>query len=94
MRRRSRGRLALTIHDLLTDLRDPSPSLARFTYDPDVVYGASFFTDACDLNTFNLSLGPVSLNIARWFKTMPVRYTLRAKNEEPVFCTISFQLVD
>ncbi|PWN30559.1 hypothetical protein BDZ90DRAFT_17654 [Jaminaea rosea] len=66
----------------------------KFTYDPDVVYGASFFTDACDLNTFNLSLGPVSLNIARWFKTMPIRYTLRARDEEPVFCTISFQLVD
>lgn len=65
-----------------------------FKYDPDVVYGASFFTDAMDFNTFNLGLGPVSLNVARWFKTMPVRYTLRAAKEEPVFCTISFQLVD
>lgn len=66
----------------------------NFTYDPDVVYGASFFTDAMDFNTFNLGLGPVSLNLQRYFKSMPVRYTLRASEEEPVFCTISFQLVD
>lgn len=66
----------------------------EFVYNPDVVYGASFFTDAFDFNTFNLSLGPVGLNISRYFKEMPVRYTLRASNEEPVFCTISFQLVD
>ncbi|CAO1625777.1 unnamed protein product [Parajaminaea phylloscopi] len=66
----------------------------KFVYHPDVVYGASFFTDAFDFNTFNLSLGPVSLNVARFFKSMPVRYTLRAAGEEPVFCTISFQLVD
>lgn len=66
----------------------------KFVYDPDVVYGASFFTDAFDFNTFNLSLGPVGLNVAKFFKSMPVRYTLRAASEEPTFCTISFQLVD
>lgn len=66
----------------------------KFVYNPDVVYGASFFTDAFDFNTFNLSLGPVGLNIAKFFKSMPVRYTLRAADEEPVFCTVSFQLVD
>lgn len=66
----------------------------KFIYHPDVVYGASFFTDAFDFNTFNLSLGPVSLNVARWFKSMPIRYTLRAVGEDPVFCTISFQLID
>lgn len=66
-----------------------------FQYDPDVVYGASFFTDAMDFNTFNLGIGPVKLNVARWFKDMPVRYTLRStKDENLVFATVSFQLVD
>ena len=66
-----------------------------FHYDPDVVYGASFFTDAMDFNTFNLGIGPVKLNVAKWFKDMPVRYTLRStKDENLTFATISFQLVD
>ncbi|TKY90136.1 hypothetical protein EX895_000134 [Sporisorium graminicola] len=66
-----------------------------FHYDPDVVYGASFFTDAMDFNTFNLGIGPVKLNVARWFKDMPVRYTLRStKDENLTFATTSFQLVD
>lgn len=66
-----------------------------FQYDPDVVYGASFFTDAMDFNTFNLGIGPVKLNVAKWFKDMPVRYTLRnTKDENLTYVTISFQLVD
>ncbi|SJX60137.1 uncharacterized protein SRS1_11450 [Sporisorium reilianum f. sp. reilianum] len=66
-----------------------------FHYDPDVVYGASFFTDAMDFNTFNLGIGPVKFNVARWFKDMPVRYTLRSTRDENVtFATVSFQLVD
>ncbi|GAC96678.1 hypothetical protein PHSY_004261 [Pseudozyma hubeiensis SY62] len=66
-----------------------------FHYDPDVVYGASFFTDAMDFNTFNLGIGPVKLNVARWFKDMPVRYTLRStRDENLVFASVSFQLVD
>ncbi|EST09741.1 Protein of unknown function DUF1769 [Kalmanozyma brasiliensis GHG001] len=66
-----------------------------FTYDPDVVYGASFFTDAMDFNTFNLGIGPVKLNVAKWFKDMPVRYTLRSTTDENLtYATISFQLVD
>ncbi|GAA93458.1 uncharacterized protein L969DRAFT_18973 [Mixia osmundae IAM 14324] len=79
----------------------------NFTYDPDVVYGASFYTPACDLNTMDLHLGPVKLNIASFFKEMPIRYTLRStrrkpytasdgvtRQEEECFATISFQLVD
>ncbi|KAN0066574.1 hypothetical protein ACQY0O_000668 [Thecaphora frezii] len=67
----------------------------RFEYDPDVVYGASFFTDAMDFNTFNLGIGPVKLNLRRFFTEMPVRYTLRSKvDEDKVMATISFQLVD
>lgn len=66
-----------------------------FHYDPDVVYGASFFTDAMDFNTFGLGIGPVKLNVARFFTDMPVRYTLRStKDENLTFATISFQLVD
>ncbi|PWN49985.1 DUF1769-domain-containing protein [Violaceomyces palustris] len=66
-----------------------------FVYDPDVVYGASFFTDVMDFNTFNMAIGPVRINVSRFFQEMPVRYTLRASgDEELTFCTISFQLVD
>ncbi|SPO20670.1 uncharacterized protein UTRI_00146 [Ustilago trichophora] len=66
-----------------------------FHYDPDVVYGASFFTDAMDFNTFNLGIGPVKLNLAKWFKDMPVRYTLRSTQDENLtYATISFQIVD
>lgn len=75
-------------------------NLTGFTYDPDVVYSASFFTPFCDFNTFQLALGPVHMNISSYFETMPVRYTLRSSRlvpgtkDEEVFCTISFQLVD
>ncbi|KAL9935572.1 hypothetical protein V8E36_005920 [Tilletia maclaganii] len=66
----------------------------EFKYDPDVVYAASFFTPFCDLNTFDLDIGPVHLNITRFFKDMPIRYTLRAADESITFATISFQIVD
>ncbi|KAE8225416.1 hypothetical protein CF326_g7872 [Tilletia indica] len=65
-----------------------------FKYDPDVVYATSFFTDMADLTTMDLSIGPVHLNIGRFFKEMPIRYTLRAADENITFATISFQLVD
>lgn len=68
----------------------------NFEYDPDIVYGASFFTDAFDFNTLSLSLGPVKLGLTKFFgpNGMPIRYTLRHRNEEPSFVTVSFQLVD
>ncbi|KOS14896.1 hypothetical protein Malapachy_0942 [Malassezia pachydermatis] len=67
----------------------------NFTYHPDVVYGASFFSNLFDFNTFDLNIGPVHINVNPFFRDMPIRYTLRSKtNEEIVFCTISFQLVD
>lgn len=66
-----------------------------FKYDPDIVYGASFFSNLMDFNTFNLSIGPVRINLTPFFREMPIRYTLRARgNEELTFATISFQLVD
>lgn len=66
-----------------------------FVYHPDIVYGASFFTNLFDFNTFDLNIGPVHINVHPFFQQMPIRYTLRSKtNEELVFCTISFQLVD
>ncbi|KDN49940.1 hypothetical protein K437DRAFT_74193 [Tilletiaria anomala UBC 951] len=65
-----------------------------FVYDPDVVYGSAFFSDMMDFNTFDLHIGPVRINVHRFFKDMPVRYTLRAANDESItFCTISFELV-
>lgn len=66
-----------------------------FIYDPDIVYGTSFFTDAADLNTLSLSLGPVKMGLQRFFTDMPIRYSLRATGpEELTFCTVSFQLVE
>ncbi|WFD19451.1 hypothetical protein MCAP1_001681 [Malassezia caprae] len=66
-----------------------------FVYNPDVVYGASFFSNLFDFTTFDLNIGPVHLNVHPFFTEMPIRYTLRSKTDEKVvFCTISFQLVD
>lgn len=66
-----------------------------FIYDPNIVYGASFFSNLFDFTTFDLSIGPVHLNVHPFFTEMPIRYTLRAKSDENiVFCTISFQLVN
>ncbi|KAK4050645.1 hypothetical protein OIV83_003371 [Microbotryomycetes sp. JL201] len=78
----------------------------EFTYSPDVVYTSSFFTPFADLNTLDLKLGPVNMNVSKWFQDMPIRYTLRSTrltkrldgqegpDEEETFATISFQLVD
>ncbi|KAK4699146.1 hypothetical protein P7C70_g7119, partial [Phenoliferia sp. Uapishka_3] len=77
----------------------------ELVYDPDVVYTTSFFTNFCDLNTFELRMGPVHLNIAKYFSDMPIRYTLRSTRmgprpdgkpgpeEEECFVTIAFDLV-
>ncbi|GAA5853755.1 hypothetical protein JCM8547_007435 [Rhodosporidiobolus lusitaniae] len=77
-----------------------------FVYDPNLIYTTSFFTPFCDLNTFDLKMGPVNINIAPYFTRMPIRYTLRStrlapppdgsngSEEEEVFVTISFRLVD
>ncbi|GAA5921255.1 hypothetical protein JCM1841_001656 [Sporobolomyces salmonicolor] len=78
----------------------------EFTYHPDIIYTASFFTPFCDLNTLDLKMGPVNLNIASHFTKMPIRYTLRStrmvprpdgegiEREEETFVTISIRLVD
>ncbi|PKI84923.1 hypothetical protein MVES_001070 [Malassezia vespertilionis] len=44
-----------------------------FKYDPDVVYGASFFSNLMDFNTFDLSIGPVRINLQPFFRKMPIR---------------------
>lgn len=75
-------------------------ALKGFTYDPDVVYGASFFAPYFNFNTFDLAIGPVHMNLNKFFADMPIRYTLRSsrkvagQQEEETFCTISFALVD
>lgn len=67
----------------------------KFKYHPDVVYGTSFFSNLFDFNSFDLSIGPVHINVYPFFREMPIRYTLRSKTDENiVFCTVSFQLVD
>ncbi|GAA5821816.1 hypothetical protein JCM11251_001039 [Rhodosporidiobolus azoricus] len=77
-----------------------------FVYDPDLIYTTSFFTPFADLNTMDIKMGPVSINIAPYFTEQPIRYTLRSTRlapsplgpdkplEEEVFATISFKLVD
>lgn len=76
-----------------------------FKYDPAIVYTASFYTPFADLNTFTVNMGPVHINIAKFFVDMPIRYTLRSTRlvprrdgrpgeEEETFATIAFQLVD
>ncbi|KAL7409902.1 hypothetical protein BDY24DRAFT_192307 [Mrakia frigida] len=73
-----------------------------FKFHPDVVYATSFFTTFANLNTFDLSIGPVNMSLVPYFHDMPIRYSLRStrleefegKMEEEVFATIAFQLVD
>ncbi|BGP42582.1 hypothetical protein JCM10450v2_006688 [Rhodotorula kratochvilovae] len=86
--------------------RDGGKHRKEFVYDPEIVYAASFHAPFCDLNTFDLALGPVKMNVAEYFTQMPIRYTLRSTRlaprpdgqegplEEEVFVTISFRLVD
>ncbi|KAH9811925.1 hypothetical protein DFH28DRAFT_426680 [Melampsora americana] len=72
----------------------------EFIYDPDVVYATSFFSPFMNFNTFDLAIGPVKMNVAKIFGDMPIRYTLRSTriteggNEEEIFVTIAFELVD
>ncbi|MBW0537397.1 hypothetical protein O181_077112 [Austropuccinia psidii MF-1] len=73
-----------------------------FTYDPDIVYATSFFSPFMDFNTFDLAIGPVKINVAKILGDMPVRYTLKStridpnspNQEEEIFVTIAFELVD
>ncbi|GAA5995934.1 DUF1769 domain-containing protein [Rhodotorula paludigena] len=86
--------------------RDDGRHCKEFVYDPDVIYAASFFAPFCDLNTLDIKMGPVGINVAEYFTKMPIRYTLRSTRlaprpdgsegppEEEVFATISFRLVD
>ncbi|CAD6960858.1 unnamed protein product [Tilletia laevis] len=53
---------------------------------PDVVYTTSFFTHMADRTTKDLSVGSVHLNIVR-FKQIPIRYILRAADENITFAT-------
>ncbi|GAA5929542.1 uncharacterized protein JCM15063_004178 [Sporobolomyces koalae] len=58
----------------------------EFTYDPDVIYTASFFAPFCDLNTLDVKIGPVKMNVASFIGSgdlMPIRYTLRSTRQGP-----------
>ncbi|GAA5828838.1 hypothetical protein JCM3766R1_003837 [Sporobolomyces carnicolor] len=58
----------------------------EFTYDPDTIYTTSFFAPFCDLNTLDLKIGPVKMNIAGFIGSgdlMPIRYTLRSTRRGP-----------
>ncbi|GAA5898181.1 uncharacterized protein JCM6883_000950 [Sporobolomyces salmoneus] len=57
-----------------------------FTYDPDIIYTTSFFAPFCDLNTLDVKIGPVSINVANFIGSgdlMPIRYTLRSTRQAP-----------
>lgn len=58
----------------------------EFTYDPDTIYTTSFFTPVADLNTLDIKIGPVKMNIASFIGSgdlMPIRYTLRSTRQGP-----------
>ncbi|GAA5836542.1 hypothetical protein JCM5353_002964 [Sporobolomyces roseus] len=58
----------------------------EFVYDPDTIYTTSFFAPFCDLNTLDLKLGPVKMNISSFIGSgdlMPIRYTLRSTRMAP-----------
>lgn len=47
---------------------DNGKNRKSFKYDPDVIYAASFFSNFCDLNSFDLTMGPLKMNIAEYFR--------------------------
>ncbi|KAL8283534.1 hypothetical protein RQP46_005637 [Phenoliferia psychrophenolica] len=85
---------------------DSGKNRKDFVYDPEIVYTTSFFTNWYDLNSLQLKMGPVNLDISDFFDAMPIRYALRSTRlapkpdvtpgpmEEETFCTIAFDLVD
>ncbi|EEB07526.1 DUF1769 family protein [Schizosaccharomyces japonicus yFS275] len=78
-----------------------SSSLAareNFYFDRDVVYCMSFFAPYMDFNTFNLSFGPIRLNVNRSLNSegkQPIRYMMREKeNEKAIMFVVDFDLVE
>jgi len=70
-----------------------SPVVSLSCFDPptyqslfDRIYTTSFFAPFCDLNTLDLKLGPVKMNISSFIGSgdlMPIRYTLRSTRMAP-----------
>ncbi|GAA5876429.1 hypothetical protein JCM16303_003528 [Sporobolomyces ruberrimus] len=57
-----------------------------FVYDPDTIYTTSFFAPFADLNTLDVKIGPVKMNISSFIGSgdlMPIRYTLRSTRQGP-----------
>ncbi|BFZ62926.1 hypothetical protein YB2330_004038 [Saitoella coloradoensis] len=67
----------------------------KFVFDSDVVYCMSFFSPHMNFNTFDLKIGPVSINVHKYLQGMPVTYMCRHSDDENlVFWVVEFDLVD
>ncbi|KAF9191442.1 hypothetical protein BGZ49_003547, partial [Haplosporangium sp. Z 27] len=65
----------------------------EFIFKPDHVYGFEFFSPHIDFNTFDIRLG-LSMNIRKYLKGQPVRYTCRSLSGDAVFWVVQFDLID
>ncbi|KAF9361832.1 hypothetical protein BGX26_011056 [Mortierella sp. AD094] len=65
----------------------------EFLFKPNLVYGFEFFSPHIDFNTFDIHLG-LSMNIRKYLKGQPVRYTCRSLSGDHVFWAVQFELVD
>ncbi|KAG0002641.1 hypothetical protein BGZ80_002730 [Entomortierella chlamydospora] len=65
----------------------------EFVFKPYLVYGFEFFSPHIDFNTFDIHLG-LSMNIRKYLRGQPVRYTCRTLSGDKVFWAVQFELVD
>jgi hypothetical protein len=65
----------------------------QFVFKTDLVYGFEFFSPHMDFNTFNIHIG-LSMNILKYLRGQPVRYTCRTLDGDVVFWVVQFELVE
>jgi len=65
----------------------------QFVFRTDLVHGFEFFSPHMDFNTFDIHMG-LSMNILKFLKGQPVRYTCRTLAGDVVFWAVQFELVD
>ncbi|GJJ68743.1 hypothetical protein EMPS_01089 [Entomortierella parvispora] len=65
----------------------------QFVFKTDLVHGFEFFSPHMDFNTFDIRMG-LSMNIRKYLRGQPVRYTCRTLNGDTVFWAVQFELVD
>ncbi|KAF9578544.1 hypothetical protein BGW38_005598 [Lunasporangiospora selenospora] len=65
----------------------------EFVFNPELVHGFEFFSPHMDFNTFDIRLG-LSMNIRKYLRGQPVRYTCRTLDGSTVFWAVQFELVE